>query len=103
MPKKDVDLGSGVFIGWTSYNGARCGGILIHPISKEINPDTGECSGAFWFKDNEFLRGENRTESERKRPVWEFNGDFENPTLSPSFLCHCGFHGFIKEGKWVPA
>jgi hypothetical protein len=25
-------------------------------------------------------------------------------TISPSLLCHaCGHHGFIREGKWVPA
>jgi hypothetical protein len=24
-------------------------------------------------------------------------------TLSPSLLCECGDHGFIREGKWVPA
>lgn len=24
-------------------------------------------------------------------------------TLSPSLLCSCGHHGFIREGKWVTA
>lgn len=24
-------------------------------------------------------------------------------TLSPSLLCHCGDHGFIQGGRWVPA
>lgn len=25
-------------------------------------------------------------------------------TISPSLLCrHCGTHGFIRQGKWVPA
>jgi hypothetical protein len=24
-------------------------------------------------------------------------------TLSPSLLCHCGDHGFIRDGRWVPA
>lgn len=24
-------------------------------------------------------------------------------TLSPSLLCACGDHGFIREGRWVPA
>lgn len=24
-------------------------------------------------------------------------------SLSPSLLCHCGDHGYIKEGIWVPA
>lgn len=22
-------------------------------------------------------------------------------TLTPSCLCHCGFHGFVRDGKWV--
>jgi len=24
-------------------------------------------------------------------------------TLSPSILCSCGDHGFIREGRWIPA
>ena len=24
-------------------------------------------------------------------------------TVAPSFLCDCGDHGFIRDGKWVPA
>lgn len=24
-------------------------------------------------------------------------------TVSPSLLCQCGDHGFIRDGKWVPA
>lgn len=24
-------------------------------------------------------------------------------TLSPSVLCQCGAHGFIRDGKWVAA
>lgn len=24
-------------------------------------------------------------------------------TISPSLLCQCGHHGFIRGGKWVPA
>lgn len=24
-------------------------------------------------------------------------------TLSPSLLCPCGHHGFIRQGRWVPA
>ena len=28
----------------------------------------------------------------------------EDPlTLTPSVLCHCGDHGFIRDGAWVPA
>lgn len=29
---------------------------------------------------------------------------FEPLTLSPSLLCRlCGHHGFIREGRWIPA
>ena len=24
-------------------------------------------------------------------------------TISPSLLCRCGDHGFIREGRWIPA
>lgn len=37
-----------------------------------------------------------------KSPVWNVV-KWEPLTLTPSFLCHCGFHGFIREGKWVNA
>ncbi len=31
-------------------------------------------------------------------------GDEEHLTISPSLLCRtCGNHGFIRDGKWVPA
>ena len=92
MRKKDVNLGNGVFISWTSFQEERVGGLLIHPKSSEPNAD-GECFGSFWFKQSSF--NENA-----ERPVWEFNNDFERPTLSPSFMCHCGFHGWIRDGKW---
>ena len=49
--------------------------------------------------------------------VWEMSGSLEGGdlTLSPSILCQvgnlddpargtrCGFHGFVRDGKWVPA
>jgi len=28
---------------------------------------------------------------------------WEPLTLSPSVLCHCGFNGFVREGRWVRA
>lgn len=35
-------------------------------------------------------------------PFWQVES-WEPLTLSPSLLCHCGDHGFIREGKWVLA
>lgn len=47
-------------------------------------------------------------------PIWQMSGSLEGGdlTLSPSILCiygsvgtneQCGFHGFVRNGKWVPA
>ena len=35
-------------------------------------------------------------------PTWNVES-WEPLTLSPSLLCHCGDHGFIREGRWVRA
>lgn len=54
---------------------------------------------------------------EGKRPTWTMSGALEGGdlTLSPSILCtmgslddpasgtRCGFHGWVRNGKWVPA
>ncbi|MBI5289915.1 MAG: hypothetical protein HY873_13160 [Chloroflexi bacterium] len=39
------------------------------------------------------------------KPLWEMTGSLEGGdlTLSPSVLCSDGFHGFVRNGKWVPA
>ena len=48
-----------------------------------------------------------------ERNTWQITGTLEGGdlTLSPSILCRlgnvanepCGFHGFVRDGKWVPA
>jgi hypothetical protein len=96
-----VDLGQGVGIRWTAWKGETVGGILSHP--KEDAPH-GRCEGAFYLRGNKFHADRAaRSENERKDPQWDFNGDFEKPDLNPSFLCHCGFHGFVRNGQWVSA
>ena len=37
-----------------------------------------------------------------KHAVWQVES-WEPLTISPSVLCSCGDHGFIREGKWVKA
>lgn len=34
---------------------------------------------------------------------WEWNGDFEKPTLAPSIkrMFGCGWHGFLTDGVWL--
>jgi len=93
-----LDLGNGVTLKWVkSYDlKSIVGGIIKHPDtlnSKYPGPDAGFCSGAFWLKGNSY----------NKQPEWDLTGDWWNPTLSPSFLCHCGFHGWVREAKWEGA
>jgi hypothetical protein len=58
------------------------------------NTETGWHMGGFqWRKPDPIIHG----------AVWELNS-FEPLDVSPSLLCQtCGAHGFIKQGKWIPA
>jgi len=95
QPEKfDLDLGAGHWLQWTQYGDERCGGIITHTKADALE---GLCSGAFT------IAGTKATDLIPKLPVWAFSGSWEQPTLAPSFLCHCGDHGFIRGGKWVRA
>jgi hypothetical protein len=39
------------------------------------------------------------------RSQWDWDGNREAPTFSPSINCesHCGWHGYIKKGRCVKA
>jgi len=37
-----------------------------------------------------------------KGPFWQVES-WDPLTLSPSILCSCGDHGYIRESRWVPA
>lgn len=88
----DLDLGDGHWLDWSQYEGVRCGGVITHVTTKT---ETGLCSGSFFLAGHDAKLG--------KRPVWTMSGDFNCPTLSPSFLCHRGDHGFVRNSKWVRA
>ena len=95
QPEKfDVDLGDGHWLQWTEYDGKRCGGIIRHIDPKS---ESGMCAGSFWT-DNRYNEA-----CGTKHPIWTLTGTEEVPTLAPSFLCHCGDHGFVRNGKWVRA
>ena len=95
----DVDLGMDVFVRFTTYMREhhpdcpdRAGGILIHRRTE--NP-SGWCEGAFnWWRP--------AADAAAGKPTWTLHS-LEPLDLTPSFLCHCGFHGFIRQGRWVPA
>ena len=69
---------------------ARTSGIVTHKL-----PGGGECEGAITF-DSPLAR------EHFSGPFWTVES-WEPLTLSPSLLCHCGDHGYIKQGRWVPA
>lgn len=80
------DIGHGVRIERRYMNGELEGVAYWHP-----RPDgQGECEGWVSF-----------------RPKWPDGWDLlsQNPLhMEPSLLClHCNHHGFIREGRWVPA
>lgn len=69
----------------------RCGGIISH-----LKRDGTLCEGSIWwdlaevrqlFVDHDYWTVQ----------CWD------PLTCNPSFLCHCGDHGFIRDGKWVRA
>jgi hypothetical protein len=74
----------------------RSGAVVEHPHLKLVGET---CISAIHFNDARFLE-HNPGYVGR---VWEVV-TWEPLTLSPSLLCReCGDHGFIREGRWVPA
>lgn len=85
--KGDIDLGSGVWLRWTQCKGEeRSGALIFH------KKDDGKlCWGSISLKNDP---------DAATRDTWEFNGNFEKPTLTPSVLCSCGLHGYVTDGIW---
>jgi hypothetical protein len=102
----DIDLGDGhygKFSGWSSdmdlnsqYEGVpdveKYGLEILHP-----NPAGAPCVGFVTFAGDV----QRRIEPER-RNTWDVQ-DWDPLTITPSVLCSCGDHGFIREGRWVRA
>jgi len=49
------------------------------------------------------FRGAPRPPEEADRPSWEWDGNREAPTLSPSVLHRDHWHGYLRAGMWVQA
>lgn len=105
----DLDLGDGHWLDWSTYQGVRCGAVITHAKSPELlakqqggMPDP-EVTVSTLCESAITIRGSNWDQAQPNSTSWEFNGNFEKPTFTPSFLCHCGDHGFITDGKWVRA
>lgn len=86
-----IDLGHDVRIMFTVR---ADGGPRVGLLESHRSPDGRECSGSVTFDvpEAEGLKG----------PRWTVES-WEPLTISPSILCSCGWHGFIRGGRWVPA
>lgn len=101
----DIDLGADHFLVFTCWKPDRS----LNPqyahlpdvekwgaIIRHYKPDGKLCEGCITF-DGPVQR--ELCPERSKWKVWEF----EPLTISPSLLCACGDHGFIKFGKWERA
>jgi uncharacterized protein DUF6527 len=92
MRKVDIDLGLHHTLSWTEWtHEERHGAIIAHTLS-----NGSMCEGAITF-DTPAAR-----EAFPQSHFWQVV-TWEPLTLTPSIRCHCGDHGFIQQGKWVPA
>lgn len=101
----DLDLGHDHFLSWSAWkpdrklnpqfahlpDNPRIGAIIRH---KTLSGDW--CEGSILFE------GETGDFGWPSRHKWKVES-WEPLTLSPSLLCACGDHGFIREGKWIRA
>ena len=60
-------------------------------------PGGGPCDGGAVTFDSAVAR-----QVDPARPKWTIES-LDPLTISPSLLCQCGDHGFIRDGRWVPA
>jgi hypothetical protein len=93
-PKNEIGLGSGVTLRWIHKDEpANIVGASICHERSGASPH-GQCCGYI------SLRGKDPSYT---GATWEFDGDYNKPTLLPSVLCSCGFHGYVKDGNWINA
>ena len=69
-----------------------------HPTGMDVHhltPDGKPCVGwiPFDVPEHERLSADRKWQVDSRDPL----------TVSPSLLCNCGDHGFVREGQWVPA
>jgi hypothetical protein len=91
-----IDIGHGVGISfwhrWPREQHPEPAGLMEE--HRDARDPSKRCAGSIRFKG----RGEGPTEKAWEIVTWE------PLTLSPSLLCTaCGHHGWIRDGKWVPA
>lgn len=77
-----------------------CGGLLWH---RRLDALGGWCCGAFyWQRPTKDLVIGNHGLIPNHGDLWQLV-QRDPLTITPSFLCHCGAHGFITNGRYVAA
>lgn len=92
-PDNAIYIGEGHRILYADYKGEVAGINEYH-----LKADSTWCSGWIVFKGSAW-------DKEFSTPITNWDVVQREPlTLSPSILCHtCGSHGYIRDGRWVPA
>lgn len=106
MTGTTFDLGRGhrgEFLGWNpdrDLNPQYAGIPDVEKYAMTIyhhNTNGDECAGMVTFA------GDVQRRIEPNRPnVWQVES-WDPLTISPSVLCSCGDHGFIRQGRWLDA
>jgi uncharacterized protein DUF6527 len=88
------DIGHGVSIAYYSWNDYDKVGLFEthNVVGDEGRRHTGSVMFALPGTEQAFP----------DRPKWTVES-WDPLTISPSILCDCGNHGFIRNGRWVPA
>lgn len=89
-PAAAIDLGHDVYIVFVHRDGERAGVHIYHR-----DPAGRPCVGSVVFD----LPG---VRDWHKQAVWQVHS-LEPLHIDPSVLCSCGSHGWIHNGRWVPA
>ena len=95
MTEKAIDIGGGHKIEFVAYREDARAAINDY----HSKPDGTECGGFVALRGGAW----EQAFEQQGIPAWDVLS-WEPLTLSPSLLCKaCGSHGFIRNGKWVPA
>lgn len=65
-------------------------------VITHTSPAGNECAGQVTFA------GDVQRQVSPNSVTWDVQS-WDPLTISPSVLCSCGDHGFIREGRWIPA
>lgn len=94
LERPDKDIGHRVNLRWLRDDDGKIEGALLWHDGGQNSPNI----EAFPREPARVMLG-----SEQVSPnQWGWNGSEESPTFTPSVLCGCGWHGFVRNGKWEP-